>query len=93
MSQGKYSPVFKESDDYGFNCYGERPPEVVDGKYDGKIHNDGYDSKGYDRYGYSAFSEDEEYVGYGGGIDANGYTEMEYLAMDSDKFLNMQNYW
>lgn len=93
MSTGKYSPLCPHSSEPGwdmfrFNCYGEVPEEWSQEVYeDGIEYNEktmfgGYDSEGFDSYGYSAFDADGEYVGIGNGIDRYGYTEDDYL-MDS----------
>jgi hypothetical protein len=74
------------------NCYGE--PEVgcsveINNSgigYDEKTMTGWHDSEGFDGYGYSAFDGEGEYVGIGVGIDRAGYTEMDYLAMDSADF-------
>lgn len=90
MSVGKYSPLCPHADTPGwdmftFNCYGEPPTAWhVDLANAGVAYNektmfDGYDSEGFDSYGYSAFDIDGNYVGIGNGIDRFGYTEMDYL--------------
>jgi hypothetical protein len=90
MSTGKYSPLRPHANEPGwdmfkFNCYGEVPAEwnqtIHDSgaKYDEKTMFDGYDDEGFDRYGYSAFEADGNYVGCGNGVDRYGYTEMDYL--------------
>lgn len=94
MSRGKYSPTVNYSQglsnnsDFSFNCYGQPPvawpAERVE--YDEKTMFGNYDRDGYDRYGYSAFDRDGNYVGIGNGVDRNGYTEFEYLSMSSDEF-------
>ena len=48
-----------------------------------------YDDGGYDSYGYSAFDWEGNYVGIGGGVDRNGYTENEYLCMSDEQWDNL----
>lgn len=95
MSQGKYSPICPHSNDstaFVFNCYGKTPTlwnkEVADAgvQYDEKTMFDDYDSEGFDRYGYSCFDNDGNYVGLGCGVDRLGRTENEYMVMDPDDF-------
>jgi hypothetical protein len=91
MSRGKYSILaYKHWPDgykYKYNCYGQEPAtwnqEVYDSgiPYDEKTMFDGYDEEGYDRYGYSAFDADGNYVGIGDGVDRAGYTESDYLTL------------
>jgi hypothetical protein len=50
-----------------------------DQTYDIKTMFGDYDEDGYDRYGYSTFDSDGNYVGGGNGIDREGYTELDYL--------------
>lgn len=45
-----------------------------------------YDHEGFDSYGYSAFNSEGKYVGIGQGIDRNGFSENDYLAMSDDEF-------
>jgi hypothetical protein len=92
MSRGKYSPNLPRDKEFIYNCYGKVPAEwskeIADSgvAYDEKTMFDNYDDEGYDRYGYSAFDCDGNYVGIGDGVDRNGYTEMEYLCMSADEF-------
>lgn len=88
MSRGKYSLVFdKRPDDYEYkyNCYGQIAEEwnseiaATGVKFDDKTMFGDYDEDGYDKYGYSAFDVDGNFVGHGNGIDRAGYTEMDYL--------------
>ena len=92
MSQGKYSPFLdcskiKEAGSFIYNAQREIAPNYTIGDpYDEKVHFGDYDAEGFDRYGYSAWDADGEYVGAGNGVDRGGYTEMEYLSMSNDKF-------
>lgn len=94
MSQGKYSPVLPNTDPdaFTFNCYGKTPApwskEIAASgvEYDEKTMFGNYDSEGFDSYGYSCFDAAGNYLGIGSGIDRLGYTELEYLSMDSDEF-------
>lgn len=91
MSRGKYSVnAYKHWPDdyeYKYNCYGKEPEpwnkEISDSGvgYNEKTMFDNYDEEGYDRYGYSAFDIDGNYVGVGNGVDRAGYTEMDYLTL------------
>ncbi len=96
MSQGKYSPrtpnANKGWDFFNRNCYGQIPPDYTVGvdEYDEKLHFADYDDEGFDRYGYSAFDADRNYVGVGNGIDRLGYTEFDYITMDPDDFDNLR---
>lgn len=89
MSIGKYSPICPHANDPGrdafkFNCYGEAPAEWnkelknLGLEYDQKTMFDGYDSEGFDSYGYSAFDLNGNYIGIGNGIDRAGHTEDDY---------------
>ena len=84
MSVGKYSPNCPHANsnyEFKYNCYKQIPPEYKAGVdvYDDKIHGSDYDSEGFDRYGYSAFDEDGNFVGHGQGVDREGMTEDDYL--------------
>ena len=97
MSQGKYSPWCPRASysDFKYNCYKQIPTTwTVENKevgvvYDEKTMADRYDSEGFDSYGYSAFDAEGQYVGIGSGIDRYGYTEHEYMEMDTNEFLSM----
>lgn len=90
MSRGKYSlacpsrPMYYE---YKYNCYGELPEpwteeDIKAGReYNDKTMFDSYDENGYDRYGYSAFDLEGNFVGHGQGVDPEGWTEMDYLTL------------
>jgi hypothetical protein len=84
MSIAKYSPCIIVKSEYIYNAYGKPPVEwTLDMKnsgqtYDVKTMFADYDIDGYDRYGYSAFSNTGEYVGIGKGVDRNGMTEDDY---------------
>jgi hypothetical protein len=89
MSRGKYSVLaFKDwGDDYEFkfNCYGQEPApwsmelKAAGVEWDEKTMFADYDEEGYDRYGYSAFDKDGNYVGSCRGVDRAGWTEHDYL--------------
>lgn len=91
MSRGKYSPTLHRLGNkgpYTFNCYGQEPaPWSTD--YDEKTMFGNYDREGFDSYGYSSFDAEGNYVGIGNGVDRNGYTEMEYLSMSLEEFLDL----
>jgi hypothetical protein len=94
MSTGKYSPNLPNRDKgfefFRFNCYGQEPAEwslelkETGIEYDEKTMFGDYDSEGYDRYGYSCFDLDGNYIGLGQGVDRNGNTEMDYLIREVD---------
>lgn len=90
MSRGKYSLSLKhwpEGYEFKYNCYGEIPePWSIEQKNAGEIFDeqtmcDGHDEEGFDKYGYSAFDSEGNFVGLGIGIDRAGYTEMDYLQL------------
>jgi hypothetical protein len=91
MGRGKYSPNLPKNDDFGFNCYGQRPApwnmelKAAGVEYDTKTMFDDYDKEGFDRYGYSSFDADGNYC-FGNGVDRNGYTELDYLSMSDEEF-------
>lgn len=93
MSQGKYSPNYPHPssfDGFEFNCFGNVPAKwdmdvAKYTEYDQKTMFPGYDSEGFDSYGYSAFDVDGNYD-FGSGVDRNGMTEQDYLVMDPDEF-------
>lgn len=82
MSRGKYSPAWVNKDCI-YNCYGKIPEPWCE-NYNEKTMFANYDNEGFDRYGYSCFDSEGNYVGIGNGIDRLGYTEYEYLTMDDD---------
>ena len=91
MARGKYSPKCPHANtdyDFCYNSQGQLPASYRPGTdvFNPRIHMNGYDSEGYDRYGYSDFLEDGTYVGLGQGIDRNGKTEDEYFNMNDDEF-------
>jgi hypothetical protein len=92
MSRGKYSPKCPNTgiEVFTFNCYGQMPAPYDHGTYDEKTMFDNYDSEGFDRYGYSCFNAEGQYVGIGQGVDRQGYTEMEYMVMDNDEWFDKQ---
>lgn len=95
MSRGKYSPICPKNGDYDFkfNCYGKEPEIRLDDEpFDEKRHFANYDDEGFDRYGYSSFDSDGNYVGIGNGIDRQGYTELDYLQMDDEEFDSLRYY-
>lgn len=95
MSKGKYSPTVwhrkAKDEDFCFNAYGGQVPWSKSSgvPYNEEIHFDDYDAEGYDRYGYSAYLADGTFVGLCQGVDRNGYTEDEYLAMSDEEFNNL----
>jgi len=104
MSKGKYSPRCPHIrprgawnapvDEYEFkyNCYGKIPEPYTAEEYNDKLHYADYDDEGFDRYGYSAFDENGEFIGHGQGIDRLGYTEFEYMCMSDDRFEDISRY-
>ena len=103
MSVGKYSPFCPHANtgyEFKYNCYGKEPapwsPELAAAGvvYDEKTMFDDYDEEGYDRYGYSCFDIDGEYVGLGSGVDRAGKTESDYLceSMDAEDSWNECDY-
>ena len=82
MSYGKYSPAGHSKGPFVYTADGKIPSEFRHGVdvFDERIHCDGYDSEGFDSYGYSAFDEDGKFVGIGQGVDRVGYTEDEYFS-------------
>ena len=91
MSQGKYSPNLpnRNEEDFIYNCYGKLPTPCSKDQYDEKTMFPNYDSEGFDRYGYSCFDSNGNYVGIGCGVDRNGYTEFQYLVMTPEQFENI----
>lgn len=92
MSRGKYSPNYPKGKEFIYNCFGKVPlpwsklAESYGLVYDEKVHFANYDDEGFDSYGYSAFDENNNYVGIGSGVDRNGYTEYEYLCMSDEQW-------
>lgn len=94
MSKGKYSPTIynkiQKGVEFDRNCFGKIPEEyyfeMSIESYNEQTMFADYDSEGFDRYGYSAFDSEGKYVGIGNGVDRNGYTEHEYLAMSDQEF-------
>jgi hypothetical protein len=91
MSRGKYSPNCKSwptGYEYRFNCYGKEPEpwtkEMIDAGavFDANTMLGDYDENGYDRYGYSCFDSENNLVGFGEGIDIEGFTESDYLSLN-----------
>jgi hypothetical protein len=91
MSRGKYSLAYKrwpEGYEFKYNCFGQEPApwtqEMIDAGevYDSMTMMDGYDEEGFDRYGYSAFDNDGEYLGHMDGVDRDGWTEDQYLRLE-----------
>ncbi len=86
MSYGKYSPTLpKHEREYIYNAKGEIPApwskdlQEQGIEYDEETMFGDYDSEGYDRYGYSAYTADGKFVGLGQGIDREGMTENDHL--------------
>lgn len=95
MSRGKYSPWCygnKSPSEHIYNAYGEVPVERNKDSYDHTTMYDGYDSEGFDCYGYSGFDIDGNAVDIGQGIDRYGYTENEYLSMTDEQFQQVSAY-
>lgn len=70
-----------------YNADKQIPPESwPEGGYETRIHLANYDKNGFNRYGYSAFDADGNYLCIGAGIDRYGYTEMDYLTMSDNEF-------
>lgn len=90
MSKGKYSPTvcYKKQSEVLFdcNCFGKPPEQWDKENYNEQTMFGYYDSEGFDSYGYSAFDREGKYVGIGQGIDRNGFSENDYLAMSDDEF-------
>ena len=95
MSRGKYSPNLPCGKEFIYNCYGKPVTEWDWQTSEGDTYDEltmfaNYDDEGYDSYGYSAFDEFGNYMGIGGGVDRNGYTEHEYLCMTDDEWEDVQ---
>ena len=89
MGVGKYSPTCKDwpsNYEYKYNCYGQIPePWNIDMRDAGMLYDEktmflNYDEDGFDRYGYSAFDKNVNYV-FGGGMDRVGLTEDDYVLL------------
>lgn len=92
--QGKYSPLCphaNEGYEFKYNAYGQIPTEW-DNKMELDVHTMmyGFDSEGFDRYGYSCFDKEGNRTGLGEGVDRLGNTELDYWVMDEDKFLDLR---
>lgn len=83
MSRGKYSLVWVDKP-MGWNAKGE-VPVLYDRNCTDEEHyvlaSDHFDEDGYDRYGYSCYDKNGEFVGDGEGVDRAGWTEMDYLTL------------
>ena len=89
MSKGKYSPTVYSANpvDFIYNARGETPVEWNrENDYDPETMSNCYDSKGFNWYGYSAYSQDGTFVGYGNGIGRYGYTANDYRNMSDEEF-------
>jgi len=103
MSRGKYSVLaykhWPDGYEYKFNCYGKEPEpwtkEMKDAGlvFDSKTMFADYDEEGYDRYGYSAFDLDGNFVGHGMGVDRESWTEMDYLTHRDNSEDYRENYY
>lgn len=103
MSRGKYSVLatkhWPNGYEYKYNCYGNLPePWSLEMKeaghvFDDKTMFDDYDEEGYDRYGYSAFDADGNFVGHGQGVDREGWTEMDYLTLQDIPEEHRESYY
>ena len=93
MSRGKYSPNLphRERNEFIYNADRNIPPEYTPGKdtFNERLHFGDYDVDGFDSYGYSAFDSEGRFVGTGNGIDRDGFTELDYLTMSNDEFMNL----
>jgi hypothetical protein len=89
MSKGKYLPAMLsgvvDNNLYIYNAKGQSVESRLIDIYDEELDFPAYDIEGYDRYGYSAYLYGS-YVGYGRGLDKNGYTANEYAAMSDEDF-------
>lgn len=85
MSRGKYSLAYKHWPDgyeYKYNSKGEIPEEWESPpNYNEETMFGGCDEEGYDRYGYSSYDKDGNFVGVGNGVDRAGWSEMDYLTL------------
>lgn len=103
MSRGKYSVLatkhWPKGYEYKYTCYGTLPEpwtqEMIEA---GEVFNDktmfgDYDEEGYDRYGYSAFDADGNFVGHGQGVDREGWTEMDYLTLQDIPEEHRESYY
>lgn len=85
MSRGKYSLEYKhwpEGYEHKYNSKGELPEEWKPSPdYCAETMFDSCDEEGYDRYGYSSYDAEGNFVGVGDGIDRAGWTEMDYLTL------------
>jgi hypothetical protein len=91
----KYAPATRSVDyyegrEYIYNAKGQLPHpddvKKIGADYIPETMFCDYDSSGFDKYGYSAYDTDGNYVGpAGGGVDMYGYTEQDYL-LDEDKY-------
>jgi hypothetical protein len=103
MSRGKYSVLackhWPAGYVYKYNCYGNIPEpwgkkEIESGiKYNSQTMLDGYDEDGFDRYGYSAFDLDGNFVGHGEGVDREGWTEFDYLTLQDIPEEHRESYY
>ena len=96
MSQGKYSPALTrqmiENGDYRYNADKQIAPDYkVGDEFCPRLYSGSYDENGFDRYGYSAFDIDGNFVGEGYGVDLWGYTEDEYSYMSYEDFCDCYN--
>ena len=80
MARGKYSLAYKKGKVYKYTCEGKLPEPREEGEeYDFIKHNNTFDDEGYDRYGYSCYDDNGNFIGEGEGIDRAGNTEEDYL--------------
>ena len=102
MSRGKYSPNLKtwpNGYEYKFTCYGKEclpwTEEMIESgvPFDDMTMFGDYDEEGFDRYGYSAFDREGNFVGHGQGVDRDGYTEMDYLTLQDIPEEHRESYY
>ena len=97
MSRGKYSLAYEDKPD-GFNARGQTPVPFC--PYQNKLSNEHYvlscshfDEEGYDRYGYSCYDNEGNFVGDGNGVDRAGWTEMDYLTLQDIPEEHRESYY
>lgn len=96
MSRGKYSVLAYVDKPKGFNAKGQSPVEYVRTSTDPDhyvMSASHFDDEGYDRYGYSCYDKDGNYVGDGEGVDRAGWTEMDYLTLQDIPENHRESYY
>lgn len=83
MIRGTYSEnAYSYRADHTYNSYGLKPaiPKVyTDDGYTEQTDWLVFDENGCDEYGYTAYSANGEYVGFGNGVDLVGMLKDDYL--------------